>query len=468
MLKRHGQFLKSLFLVFDVLIISLCWALAYFLCFQKPLITISNGICSVDKNLIFLFPVVGIYTATFVLRKLYAPRRTVPLFRELGDIFRASCISIAIVVLFLYLIDEYQYLGIFPVVFWGITLFAVFISRIILRKSLRILRRKGYNLRHILIVGTGKLAKEVGRRIRERREFGLEIIGFLSKNPQEVGDVIDDVKIIGHYKEIKNIVVEKNADQVIFALPQKEHRILMVLLGYISDTMADIRIIPDLRYNFFTLYHGVEDFDGFPVIRLRGSPLNEYNNVVKRGFDFCVSLAVLIMISPVMVVIAVLVKLESSGPIFYGQDRMGLDGKLFKMIKFRSMRENAELQSGPVWAKENDPRRTKLGKLLRRTSLDELPQLFNVLKGEMSLVGPRPERPVFIDKFRKNIPAYMLRHKIKSGITGWAQIHGLRGNTSLEKRIECDIYYIEEWSIWLDVKILIRTIPALLKGEGAY
>jgi Undecaprenyl-phosphate glucose phosphotransferase len=212
----------------------------------------------------------------------------------------------------------------------------------------------------------------------------------------------------------------------------------------------------------------VEEFDGIPIVNLRESPIQGWNSVIKRGFDILFSIVFLIIISPVMALVAVLVKLTSPGPILYRQKRMGLDGHVFNMYKFRSMRVNAEKHSGPVWAKKNDNRRTRLGAFMRATSLDEWPQFFNVLKGDMSLVGPRPERPPFVQKFRENIPKYMLRHKVKSGITGWAQINGWRGNTSIEKRIEYDLYYIQNWSVWFDFKILVMSFWKGFMNKHAY
>jgi len=225
-------------------------------------------------------------------------------------------------------------------------------------------------------------------------------------------------------------------------------------------------VIPDI-YRFVSLRGGIEEFDGLPLINLRASPLYGWNSILKRAFDLVGTSLALIPALPLMGVIALVVKISSPGPILYKQERMGLDGESFFMYKFRTMKVGAEDETGPVWASADDPRRTKLGKFLRKTSLDELPQLFNVLKGHMSLVGPRPERPAFIEKFRSAIPRYMLRHKVKAGITGWAQINGWRGDTSLEKRIEHDLFYIENWSLALDLKIIFKTIPAILSGKGA-
>ena len=231
--------------------------------------------------------------------------------------------------------------------------------------------------------------------------------------------------------------------------------------------MIEIRVVPDL-YQLAALQGGVEEFEGMFLINLQGSPLYGWNRILKRGADIVFSLIAILLTSPLMLVIVAVTKLTSKGPVFYRQARMGLDGREFQMLKFRSMRIDAEKETGPVWAKENDPRRTRFGSFLRRTSLDELPQFFSVLKGDMSIVGPRPERPVFIEEFRRKIPKYMLRHKMKAGITGWAQVNGWRGNTSLEKRIEYDLFYIKNWSLFFDLKIMWLTIWKGLISKNAY
>ena len=235
----------------------------------------------------------------------------------------------------------------------------------------------------------------------------------------------------------------------------------------LAEQWVDVRIIPDLG-TFRTLHTEVESFEDIPIITIVQSPMTGWNQVLKRILDFFGALIALVFFSPLMLIIAVVIRLTSSGPSLYGQKRMVLDGRTFNALKFRSMYYDAESKTGAVWASENDKRRTKFGTFLRKYSLDELPQLFNVIKGEMSLVGPRPERPVFIEQFKSQIPHYMLRHKVKAGITGWAQINGWRGNTSLEKRIECDLYYIERWSIWFDIKILFLTFYRGFFGTNAY
>jgi Undecaprenyl-phosphate glucose phosphotransferase len=235
----------------------------------------------------------------------------------------------------------------------------------------------------------------------------------------------------------------------------------------IGDESVTIHVVPDLG-RFTSLRGGVEEFEGLPFIHLRESPLYGWNQIAKRIFDAVFSLAVLLLLSPVLLALAAAVKVTSRGPVFYGQERMGLDGQRFRMLKLRTMRVDAERETGPVWAPPDDARRTPIGAFLRRFSLDELPQFVNVLRGEMSVVGPRPERPVFVERFRRTVPGYMLRHKVKSGVTGWAQVNGLRGNTSLETRIEYDIEYIERWSFWLDLKIIGMTVIRVLFDRNAY
>jgi Undecaprenyl-phosphate glucose phosphotransferase len=305
-------------------------------------------------------------------------------------------------------------------------------------------------------VGDGRLAQEVARKIKEHAEYGFRVIGFLSST-EAIGS---GNAILGSYKQIKEIIHQYRPDQIIITLPFEQLRLLKPILGQVYDEMVEIKVVPDLS-QYFTLRQGIEVLDGLPIINLRESPLYGLNLLLKRGFDFFVSLAILCLMSPVMLVIAGLIKLSGPGTVFYRQQRMGLDSRIFEMLKFRSMQPDAESQTGAVWAKESDPRVTRIGRLLRRYNLDELPQFLNVLKGQMSIVGPRPERPEFMQEFKKRIPGYMLRHKMKAGITGWAQANGLRGNTSLEERTQYDLYYIQNWSFLFDLRIFFRSFLSL-------
>jgi Undecaprenyl-phosphate glucose phosphotransferase len=270
-------------------------------------------------------------------------------------------------------------------------------------------------------------------------------------------DVPDNVRWLGGIEDVRAVLDRQQVDIVFIALPHADYSRITTVLHGIGDDPVAIHLVPDV-FGLASLRGGVEEFETVAFIHLRESPLYGWNRVLKRAFDLGGGALALILAAPVMLAIVVALKLTSPGPMLYRQERMGVDGRRFGMLKFRTMHVDAEAETGPVWARENDPRRTVLGVFLRRTSLDELPQLFNVLRGEMSLVGPRPERPSFVEGFRRRVPGYMLRHKMKAGITGWAQINGWRGNTSIEKRIEYDLYYIERWSLAFDLKILLQTL----------
>jgi Undecaprenyl-phosphate glucose phosphotransferase len=272
--------------------------------------------------------------------------------------------------------------------------------------------------------------------------------------------------VIGTLRELRDVLARQQVDQVLVALPSRCFHRLPRIMEICADTTVDVKLVPDV-YQYATLFGGLEEFGGLPIVNLQSVGVMGINALAKRAFDLILSTLFLVLLSPLMLLVAALVKLSSPGPVLYRQERVGLDGKPFWMLKFRTMRDSAE-EEGPRFAEPADPRVTRLGALLRRSSIDELPQLFNVLVGDMSLVGPRPERPVFIDNFRRHIPRYQLRHMVKSGMTGWAQIHGLRGQTSIEKRVEYDLYYIEHWSLLLDLRILARTLAGGFLSRNAY
>ncbi|MEC9171792.1 MAG: undecaprenyl-phosphate glucose phosphotransferase, partial [SAR324 cluster bacterium] len=311
----------------------------------------------------------------------------------------------------------------------------------------------------------GSQADFLIERLKELKPIGIHLSGSISLAEQSSEN--PDSKFLGSLEQLPQIIQQQRIDQVFISLSLKEQHRLEELKDLLSEQWVDVRIVPDLG-SFRTLHTDVESFAGMPLVTLVQSPMTGWNQVLKRVLDLAGAILALILFSPLMLLIAFLVKITSPGPILYRQQRMGLDGKTFFTLKFRSMRQDAEKQTGAVWATENDTRRTTLGVYLRRFNLDELPQLFNVLNGDMSLVGPRPERPVLIEEFKSKIPNYMLRHKVKAGITGWAQINGWRGNTSLEKRIEHDLYYIERWSVWLDLKILLLTVFKGFVDPNAY
>jgi Undecaprenyl-phosphate glucose phosphotransferase len=356
----------------------------------------------------------------------------------------------------------YDYSRLVIAIFWMLSIVGATMSRVVFREVLRVARRRGYNLRYAVVVGGGEAASEVFRVLERRHDVGVRVLGRLGDKRED-----GEKKWLGAPEDIRAVLDAHQVDIVIIALPHADYPRIGAILDGIGDDPVAIHLVPDI-VSLSSLRSGIEEFEGLPIIHLRESPLYGWNRLLKRVFDIVMGAAALVALSPVMLAIAAGIKLTSRGPVLYRQERMGLDGRRFSMLKFRSMVLDAEAQTGPRWAVPDDPRRTAVGAFLRRLSLDELPQLFNVLRGEMSLVGPRPERPSFVEEFRRRVPRYMLRHNVKAGITGWAQINGWRGNTSIEKRIEYDLYYIERWSLGFDINILLQTLWLGFHHRNAY
>ena len=363
----------------------------------------------------------------------------------------ASAIGVGVLVTITFFARSYFYSRGVIALFFVLSAGSVVSFRLVGRLVLRALRRRGFNLRYVLLVGGGQLAEEVIDRIHAHPEAGLRVIGALSEHSSAPSShpcgALHGVPVLGSYGALKDVLARTphRVDQVILALPRDDSGQLEKVLADLEDEMVTVRMLPDLLH-VVTLRSSVEDLDGLPMINLRETPLVGWSAVTKRIFDVSVASTTLLLAAPLMAGLAVAIGRSAGRPVFFVQERMGLDGRLFRMIKFRTMVQDAERESGPVFASPGDGRRTRLGGWLRRTSLDELPQLWNVLRGDMSLVGPRPERPAFITQFRREIPGYMLRHKVKAGMTGWAQVCGWRGDTSIRERVEHDIYYIQNWS----------------------
>jgi len=304
----------------------------------------------------------------------------------------------------------------------------------------------------------------VAETIRNNGWTGLEAVGFVD---QPGGTPTTLLPRLGAIDELARVVADNDVDHVFVALPFARYGQLPEVYKALSDVLVEVQLVPELP-NLAGMRLGMLEIDGAVFLSCRQSPHYGWNRVLKRAMDLSLGTAALVILSPLMAALALAVKLTSPGPVLFRQTRTGLGGRTFDMLKFRSMRIDAELDTGPVWARRGDDRCTRLGRFMRRWSLDELPQLFNVLAGNMSLVGPRPERGVFVDQFRRQIPGYQQRHQVKAGITGWAQVHGWRGNTSLRRRVECDLYYVTNWSLWLDLKILLMTLYRGLRDRNAY
>ncbi|MDD7473562.1 MAG: undecaprenyl-phosphate glucose phosphotransferase [Bdellovibrionota bacterium] len=467
MLKERKQLVEVFFVIFDLFFIAVAWVLAYYLRFYSGIIPVDKGIPPFSQYFWFLIIVFPIWFLAYKLGGLYVPlRATARRIYESFLLIRANSIAILVLISYTYLVQERTLEVSRLVLFYFAILSILFgiLERSLLRKVLRDIRRKGYNLKFMLIVGGGKVAKDVAERFRKRKDYGIQLIGCLNKTG--VYDERAMLPILGKYEDLREILSTKQIDMVVVALPLEDNHTLPIIMKVLGDSVVDVKIVPDV-YQFISVGGFIQDFDGLPVLGLQESTIDGINYWIKRIFDIVFSIIFIIIFSPLMIVIAFLVKLTSKGPCFYKQERMSLDGSSFQILKFRTMIQDSE-KAGPGWTTKNDNRVTKIGRFLRSYSLDELPQLFNVLKGDMSLVGPRPERPVYIEEFRKNIPLYMLRHKVKSGMTGYAQIKGWRGDTSIDKRIECDLYYIENWSIFFDLKILFLTIFCGFKNTNAY
>jgi Undecaprenyl-phosphate glucose phosphotransferase len=398
--------------------------------------------------------------------RVYEARRTLSQVREIQLLLQGHCAALLLFIAVTYFFEDYRYSRLVMVYFALLAGASMVATRLVTRALLRHLRARGFNLRRVLAVGEGEVLEGLIERLGRFPELGLSVSGVVTREGSRA-DSVCGKPVVGHFAEISQLIASQRVDEVLIALPPWQSHEMERLLELLKDETLDVRIVPDV-HRYVTLGCDVEDFDGLPVVRINDSPLVGWSAAAKRATDAVLSAIALVVLAPLFALIAIAIKLSSRGPILYAQERMGLDGRKFEMLKFRSMKVDAESLSGAVWARAEDSRRTAIGTLLRKTSLDELPQFWNVLRGEMSLVGPRPERPVFVAKFRREIPHYMLRHKVRSGITGWAQVNGWRGNTSLDRRIECDLFYIRNWSYTLDLKILTMTLWRGFIHKNAY
>ncbi|MBX7137897.1 MAG: undecaprenyl-phosphate glucose phosphotransferase [Oligoflexia bacterium] len=457
MLKQKRQLFELLFMAADLLVVSGAWCLSYWLRFEFELIAVDKGVPPFQHYLSLLLFIWLIWAFVFKRMGLYRPMRGVRRIRELWLLINANALAVLFLIAVTYLFREKSvpFSRLVFLYFWvAATLLTVF-ERSFLRFLLREVRRRGYNLRYLLIVGAGKVAGDIATRLRFHQELGIQLLGCLSRDGSEKKGP-RGIPVVGSYADLDKFVQRVDVDQVVVALPLEDNMYLPEIMSHLQETTVDVKIVPDI-YQFVSLGGAIEEFEGLPVLSVQSTPLEGINLFAKRALDLALAVAGAAVTLPLMGVIAFFVKLTSRGPIFYHQERVSVDGSKFTILKFRTMYVDAEHQ-GPGWTVQGDQRVTPLGKFLRACSLDELPQLLNVLRGDMSIVGPRPERPVFIEEFRRRVPKYMLRHKVPAGMTGWAQVHGWRGDTSIDKRIEYDLYYIENWSLLLDLKIVFLTL----------
>ena len=464
MIKRGSQPLILWFFMSDIFLTALAWVGAYLLRFESGWIPLWHPAVEFDVCLSHI-PLIALLAAiAYRTARMYEVHRLRRFREELVSVGKGvTLLMLLTLATAFYWRDPYES-RVTMLVFYAVTTSFVLVARRLSWQTIRRLRRQGFNRTPALIVGTGRVARKTARALRHASWTGMYAFGFIEDQPSRW---TSDLHVIGRIADLPQLIQEHSIGHVFIALPMNRYDEARRVFDILSQSLVEVRMVLDAT-NMASLSLTTTNLDGLTVVGLRESPHYGLNIVVKRAMDVVLSSVGLLVLSPVLAAIAVLVKITSPGPVFYRQERCGLNGEPFQMLKFRSMRVDAETQSGPVWARENDPRRTGFGAFLRKTSLDELPQLFNVLKGDMSLVGPRPERPVFIQKFRKTIPNYMARHHVKAGITGWAQVNGWRGNTSLRKRIQHDLYYITHWNPWLDVRILWLTVFKGLFDRNAY
>ncbi len=469
MLRRFGRLLVAFYVVSDALLGIIAFGLAYLVRFSSGLIPVTRGYPPFAQYVAVMPFVAVLVPLAYQFQGIYRLRRGRSRVDDFFTVFIGSIIAVVLGIvctLFYqtyYLSEELKDIGAYEVsrmvwaLFLGFNVALTFGSREVVRELLERRWRAGIGTKRVLIAGAGELGRVVAEKILQHRELGYQVVGFV--DDRAGGDHLGyrGLPLLGTLADAAEIVQQERIDHLYVALPLEEHIKMLDVIESTSREVVDVKVVPDL-IQFLALRARLEDLDGVPIINIHDVPLQGVNAAIKRIIDVTLSGTAVILLAIPCSIIALLIKWTSPGPIFYRQERMGLDGRPFTVYKFRSMRVDAEDVSGPVWARDDDPRCTPVGRFLRKTDLDELPQVWNVLKGDMSIVGPRPERPFFVDQFKHRIPQYMLRHKVKAGITGWAQVNGWRGNTSLEKRIEFDLYYIENWSVSLDLKIMWMTL----------
>lgn len=469
MIKDNQKVFNRMHILLDAIITVLSYALSYVLKFYvlDPG-EAGVGVLPVKDYFIVLFFLVPAYILLYYSCNVYGPKRTGKRRREIGAIIQANTIGIAIYIVVLYLfVQEIHYSRSMMAIFYVLNIVITTFSRIILRKVLRSIRKKGYNLKHVLVVGYSRAAESYVDRLQWNPQWGYSVTGILDDSVP-VGTLYKGIKVLGEINILTSMLQNNQLDEIAIALSLKDYDKLEKIVYICEKSGVHTKFIPDYN-SLIPSKPYTEDLMGLPVINIRHVPLsNTGNMVIKRMVDIVGSLFGIVLLSPVLLLIALLVKLTSRGPIIFRQERVGMQGKPFYMYKFRSMVQQTDADEKKGWTVRNDARVTKVGKFIRKTSLDELPQLFNILKGDMSLVGPRPERPQFVEKFKEEIPRYMIKHQVRPGLTGWAQINGYRGDTSIKKRIEFDLYYIENWTLGFDIKIILLTFITGFVNKNAY
>ena len=469
LIKDNQKYLDRIQVLLDALAIVITYTLAWYIKFKSPLKLVDVGVGVLSKRVYFsalIFIVPGYLLLNYIF-SLYSEKRATRLKKDCFNIIKSNVVGTVLFIVTLYMIHEQNFSRTMIFIFSVLNVIAQTGDRWVVRKILLELRKKGRNVKYVLLVGYSRAAEEYMRRIKQNPQWGYVVRGILDdKIPR--GTEYKGIKVIGKIENLLIILPENKLDEIAITLALEDYNHLEEIVGLCEKSGVHTKFIPDYN-SVIPSKPYTEDLNGLPVINIRHVPLsNGLNSLAKRLVDIAGGCAALVLFGPLMLAVAVAVKLTSKGPIIFKQERVGLHNKPFYMYKFRTMEVQRKSVEKSGWTTKNDPRVTKIGKILRKLSIDEFPQLINVIKGDMSLVGPRPERPFFVEKFKEEIPRYMIKHQVRPGMTGWAQINGYRGDTSIRKRIDCDLYYIENWTMGLDIKILFLTVFKGFINKNAY
>lgn len=471
MIKDNQRFLNNLHVLLDVLIICASYALAWLLTIVAPIFPAGHGVLPPQVYFAALIPIVPAYLLLYWAFHLYEPKRTHSKRAELWHICQACAVGLMLLTSILFAFRRSGYFGNFStrmlVAFSIIDITLTTIERFGIRYILSRLRRKGFNQKHVMLVGFSDASDQFIDACRRNPDWGYHIYGIVD-DIAEVGEGYKGIRVVGRISELEHILAQNTIDEIAITLPLAAYAKLDGIVHVCEKSGVHTKFIPDYN-NIIHSKPVTEDMDGLPVINIRNVPLTDpVKATAKRAVDICGALVGIVLFSPIMLVVAILIKLTSPGPIIFKQERVGLHNKPFMMYKFRSMVQQTEADEKKGWTVPGDPRVTRVGRFIRKTSIDEFPQFFNVLAGQMSLIGPRPERTQFVEMFKEEIPRYMIKHQVRPGMTGWAQVNGLRGDTSIYERVKYDIWYIENWTMSLDVKILFLTIFKGFVNKNAY
>ena len=469
MIRDHQKYFNRLLVLLDAVVVAAAYWLAWFLWLSGSVKEMEPGTGILPTEFYFtaLIAIIPGYLILYNTFDLYSSKRTAKTTYEIFNIMKANTIGLIAIMVVLFAVNIPDFSRGMVGVFYGINIVADSMMRKYVRSILRFIRKKGYNIKHILLVGYSRAAEEYINKVTSNPEWGYVVCGILDDRVP-VDAVYKGVKVIGDIDSLQAILPENQLDEIGITLALADYDRLEYIVNICEKSGVHTKFIPD--YNSVIPSHPyLEDFGGLAVVNIRRVPLaNTANMLIKRFVDIFGAVVAIVLFSPIMLIAVIGVKTTSKGPLIFKQERVGLHNRPFQMYKFRSMEVQESEDEKKGWTRKNDPRVTKIGRILRKTSIDELPQFFNVLKGDMSLIGPRPERPLFVEKFKEEIPRYMIKHQVRPGITGWAQVNGYRGDTSIRKRIEYDLYYIENWSMALDFRILFLTFFKGFINKNAY